>query len=161
MRSSLAHVGRWIASASCLVLVVSACTKDKPAAPSGDKPANNGTVAAGGTDKPAAPAVPEGRAALAQAWPVLRCALIGAAPQDDKLWQTHGFASAEAFATAWQTAAAADPVWARGVVSAAYASPCAVGPAGAPTPTDAPAAVTPAAPVPAPKAPAAAPAKAP
>jgi hypothetical protein len=161
MRFSLSHAGRLVASAACLVLLVAACTKDKPGTATGDNAGTDGPAPAGATDKSPASAVPEGRAALAKAWPVLRCALIGAAAQDDRLWQTHGFASAAAFATAWQTAAAADPVWAKGVVSAAYASPCAVGTAGAPTPTDVPAAVTPVAPVPAPKAPASAPAKAP
>jgi len=161
MRFSLSHAGRLVTSVACLVVLATACTKDKPGAATADNPGTDGPAAAGATDKSPASAVPEGRAALAKAWPVLRCALIGAAPQDDKLWQTHGFASAEAFATAWQAAATADPAWARGVVSAAYASPCAVAPAGAPTPTDAPAAVPPVAPVPAPKAPAAAPTKAP
>lgn len=161
MRFYSPYAGRLVSWAGCLVLLVTACTKDKPGAPKGDNLGTDGPAAAGSTDSPTAPTVPEGRAALAKAWPVLRCALIGAAPQDDKLWQTQGFASAEAFATAWQTAAAADPAWAKGVVSAAYASPCAAGPAGTPTPTDVPDAATPAAPVPASKAPASAPAKAP
>lgn len=160
----------WVWSAVLSMLALG-CTKDKPAAAAGDKPPADAAATTAGKDNDTAPAVPEGRAALAKAWPVLRCALIGAAPQDDKLWSSHGFASADAFATAWQAAAAADPAWARSVVTSAYASPCAAGPAGSPTPTDAPtaaeaakpepAAAAPAKAVPAPKVPVAAPAKAP
>lgn len=141
--------------AALLLLLSVACTKRAPdgkaAAAAGQTadsavPAPEGATATG-TSAGATTAADAERQALGRAYPALRCALTGGAVTEDGLWQTNGFASPSAFAAAWSKAAAADPAWARNVVSTALRTPCANRPAAAQpeaaTPTAAPAAVAP------------------
>lgn len=154
LRRSVRRLGAPAVLVACLpVLLAVACTK-KPAdgkaasaaaeaAQAAVAPPEAATATAAGAGK----AEDQGRLALGRAYPALRCALTGAAVADDGLWQQHGFASPSAFAAAWSKAAAADPAWARSVVSTALRTPCANRPAVAPpeaaTPAAAPAAVAP------------------
>ena len=145
-RASLAACA-WLA-----LLASGACTKQTP--PAGKAPTEAageaaGAVAAAEAASPTAAgagAADPARAALARAYPVLRCALTGSAVADEGLWKQHGFAGASAFSAAWSKAAAADPAWARGVVGTALRTPCANAPAtapAAPTPSAAPEAAAP------------------
>jgi hypothetical protein len=148
MNTSAVAVVGWSARASVVALSLAVCAACGKSTPAPQTPAGKGAAAAVGlpAGATATAADPAAQDKLARAMAAVRCQLLGGAVADPKVYATHGFASAAAYATAWDAAATADPRWAADALARAQATPCpgsaAAGPARAATPTEVPAGST-------------------
>lgn len=109
---------RWAALVALTLCALPACNKDKPPAPAPVVAADVGPVEPPKKEDPAL------AAKLAIAYPQIRCMLASGQRGPADLYTKAGFPTSEAFLTAFQIQADANPAWARGVISAALAKPC-------------------------------------